>query len=167
MTMHTIFKNVRALVIIAIAIPALAWSAPPQRMALHAGPAQYRPTTTAVPPMYVVERDDARREIRVTFLADPAPGTEATAAPYQIGSPGKFIVRNFSSYYAEAYYSLDDDYTPFFSLGTVPPHYKLMAYLPRGSMYLFGADLVDGYDDGFEWGPTRFFMGKKHRFNLY
>ncbi len=156
----------RCLLLIALAVPRLALSAP--LVSTRADRARPPATGVDAKPVHVsrlVERDDVRREIRVTLLDDQS-AADAAVPQATPGGPGKIVVRNRSFEYVDVYVSLDDPYTPWEYLSTLPPGYKVITWRPRRLPYVVAGDLSDGYDDGFEWGPASFFLRAKFVYTL-
>lgn len=79
----------------------------------------------------------------------------------------KLIVRNFSSYTAEIFWSLDDDETPWYEAGSLPAGWRVKLRLPRGYSYLVAAEAYPDEDEYWDWGPTSFFLWKKSTWSLF
>ena len=102
--------------------------------------------------MRVVERDDAKREIRITLISDQPRAGQTISAPLQLRPRyGRLVIRNRSIDFIDTYISLDDDVTPWEFLDTLPPNYRLRVRLLRGLSYLVAGDTAGEDDAHFDW----------------
>lgn len=107
-------------------------------------------------------------EILMSEEAVPGAGQDGDArAKEQKVVYRKLVVKNFSSYTADVFWSLDDTVTPWYDGGTLPPRWKLKLRLLRGFTYLVAAEAYPDEDAYWDWGPRSIFLWKKSTWSLF
>jgi hypothetical protein len=117
-------------------------------------------------PIVSVRRSEAARTIRVEISygeESTADGRSARRRP----KLGKIKVRNRSFDPAAIFWSLDDLFTPWFHVDTLPPGWKVKFKLPKKEFYLLAADNpLFGANDFWEWGPRPMYLKKRFKWTL-
>jgi len=130
----------------------------------HAESAPQEKPLSFAPTVLSVRRDEASRTIHVE-LTDETFSSERAAR--RKTKRGKIKVKNKSPLSSAVYWSLDDSFTPWFYVDTLPPGWKLKFKLPKKVFYLLAADDPFLGNNGFwEWGPRSLYLKKRFKWTL-
>ena len=115
--------------------------------------------------MVSVRRHDASRTIHVELIDESASSERAARRKQRLG---KIKVKNKSPFSSAIYWSLDDAFTPWFYVDTLPPGWKVKFKLPKKEFYLLAAEDPFLGDNGFwEWGPRSVYLKKRFKWTLF